>query len=280
MSTIVSKLGCASVKSNSVLSILLGLCCYFGYSQPSQAASPMQARPTISFSATQLFSRGDYGLDVDTEMHATIFKARYSTHQWGASISIPYLDITGPATGIYEDFDTGELFILTIDDDNRKGIGDTVVSLDRVIAHNNREGAKFRLGASIKLPTGDEYKRLGSGELDFSLFAKGRLRRRNSVFNAQVGYQVMGDTEYTNYRNRIFITAGLFHHLERRLGVGASWRFKQASLEGGEDQKSISAFASRKLNKSWNAAFRLNRGLTDAVAKFSAGIQLSYSHRY
>ena len=243
------------------------------------AASFTQARPITTFSVAQLFSQGDYGLDVETKMSATVFKIAHRSRIWGASVSVPYLSITGPATAIYEDIDTGELFLVDIDDEQRSGIGDTVFSLDRVVWKNRRTGQKLSLGAAIKLPTGDKDQRLSSGKADGSFFAKGRIRKHRNILSGQLGYQVMGDTEFTDYNNRFFFTASLFHFVNRRWGVGGSLRFKQASLDDRQDQRSASVFMTRKFRKTWSLALRFNRGLTDAVADSSAALVLSYQKR-
>jgi|GEM_PF-5050586 len=279
MSTIVSKARYQCLRYTKIFPLVLGLYCFAGLTKNLQAGPIVKAKPATTINVSQLFSRGDYGLDVESTMHATVLQAAYRTPTWGTSISVPYLNITGPAIEVYEDIDTGELFLVDIDDDNRQGLGDTVISFDQVAWQKPREGKKLRLGASLKLPTGDEYRRLGNGKTNLSLFAKGRMRKRSTVYSAQLGYQFMGKTEFTDYNNRVFLSTGFFHHLDRHWGVGAGWRFKQASLEEREHQQSLSTFVSRKLNRSWNAAIRVNLGLTDAVADFSGGLQLSYRRR-
>ncbi|MFI0414469.1 MAG: transporter [Candidatus Thiodiazotropha sp.] len=237
------------------------------------------SKSATTFTMAQIYSNGDYGHDVDTDMHATLFKMAYRSRDWGASLSLPYLSITGPATAIYEDIDTGELYLVDVDDENRSGIGDAVISMDRSIWQNLHKRQKLSLGAAIKLPTGDEGKYLSSGEVDVSLFAKGHIRQENMLFRGQIGYQVMGDTEFTDYNNRLFITAGLFHFIDKHWGLGGGIRFKQASLDERDDQLSINTFISRRLGKPWRLGFRINWGLTDAVADYSLGLQLSYTRR-
>ncbi|MEW8012631.1 MAG: transporter [Candidatus Thiodiazotropha sp.] len=237
------------------------------------------SKSTTTFTVAQNYSNGNYCLDVDTDMHATLFKMAYRSRDWGASLSLPYLSITGPATVIYEDIGTGDLYLVDVDDENRSGIGDAVISLDRSIWQNLRKRQKLSLGAAIKLPTGDEEKHLSSGEVDVSLFAKGHIRQKKMLFRGQMGYQVMGDTEFTDYDNRLFIAAGLFHFIDKHWGLGGGVRFKQASLDDRDDQLSINTFISRRLGKPWRLGLRINWGLTDAVADYSLSLQLSYTRR-
>ncbi|MCG7955211.1 MAG: transporter [Candidatus Thiodiazotropha endolucinida] len=243
-------------------------------------AAPLNVpKSATTFTVSQIYSSGDYDLDVETEMHATLFKVAYRSRDWGGSLSLPYLDITGPATAIYEDIYTGELYLVDVDDENRSGIGDAVVSLDRTIWQNLRNRQKLSLGAAIKLPTGNEEKNLSSGESDISFFAKGHIRQEKMLFSGQMGYQIMGDTEFTDYNNRLFVAAGLFHMIDRHWGIGGGIRFKQASLDDRDDQLSINTFVSHRLSKPWRLGFRINWGLSDAVADYSLGLQLSYTRR-
>lgn len=279
MLKITSKFGVLTKRQVFLLGVI-GLLSFFVVVPQAQARDAKHDKPATLFSATQLYSRGSYGQEVDTAMHATIIKMAYRKKDWGASLSVPFLNIIDPAVEILEyiEIDVAGVFVGVEEDGSRKGIGDTVVSFDRVILRNPRSGTKLQFGTSVKLPTGNESKRLGNGETDVSLFAKGRLRKRNSVFNAVLGYQIMGDTDLTNYNNRLFLTAGFFQRLDRHWGAGLGWRFKQPSRDNRENQQSLSAFVSRKLNRSWGTGLRLNRGLSDSVADFSLSVQLS--HRF
>ncbi|MEM9602766.1 MAG: transporter [Pseudomonadota bacterium] len=243
---------------------------------PAAHASTVGTRGATSLlSLSQTFSNGDYGLDVDTDLKATVVKWVYRQRDWGFSLSVPYLDITGPATEIWEDIDTGELFLVDVDDDNREGLGDTVFSVDRVLSHSVAGRPQLKAGVSLKVPTGDEFKGLGNGEFDLALVGSGRVRRAESVFNVSVGYQLMGDTDDIDYNNRAFVAAGVFRQLDRRSGVGLRWQYKQASRDERDDLMSVGAFVTHRLRPAWTAAVNLNVGLSDAVADVAFGVQVS-----
>lgn len=229
----------------------------------------------LSLSAAQLFSQGEYGFDRDTDMHATVFRLAYRERLWGASLSIPFLDITGPAAVIFEDEETGEEFVEEIEE-NRSGFGDAVASIDYKIWNHRRRGQQLRSGVAIKLPTGDEEKRLSTGETDYSIFLKGRWRKKSNLFRGQLGYQWLGDTEETDYGNRWFGTVAVHHSLTRAWGLGASARFKQASLDHRDDQVSASVYTTYRPMKDWLLNLRATRGLSDSVADMGLGLQLTY----
>lgn len=238
-------------------------------------AAQSGVKAVTNLSVAQLFSRGEYGLDVDTEMWATIFRLSHRRREWGFSVSLPYLEVTGPASVLFEDVYTGELFLEEVEQ-NRSGVGDAVVSLDRRIWHRRRKGQNVRLGGAAKLPTGDEQQRLSSGEPDFSVFVKGRQRKKSNLFTAQLGFQWVGDTPETDYNDRFYGTVGVYHFIGRKRGLGISARFKQASLNHRDDQRSISIYTTYKPMKNWMANLRGTKGFSDSVADFGAGIQLSY----
>lgn len=249
-------------------------------SSTASAAGNSSKAAVSSISIARSYSQGDYDLDVDTNMHASIFRMSDRTKEWGASISLPYLDITGPASVLFEDIDTGELFIEDIDDDNRSGLGDVVVTVDRSVWKRRRQGRKLTAVLSVKLPTGDEVLGLSSGEADYSLSLKGRVRKKDNLFSGQLGVQIIGDTELTDYDNRIFLTAGAYRFIDRQWGAGASIRHKQASLPERDPQQSASAYITYKPVNAWTINLRGSKGLTAATADYSLGAQITYQWKH
>jgi len=260
----------------TTLAALVSLLCL---SASAGLAATPHSQAKTAFTIAKIHSRGDYGLDADTTLNATVFKLSRRNREGGVSLALPYLSITGPATALYEDIDTGELFLVDIDE-HRSGIGDMVMGFDRTVWEERRSSRKISLGASLKLPTGNEEKRLGNGAVDVSIFSNARTRIRQDIISAQLGYQLKGDTDATNYNNRLFASASLYHILDRKWGVGAGIRFKQASLDGYQDQVSANAFVSHGFAAPWAVGLRVNKGFTDSVADFSLAAQLTYHGNY
>lgn len=268
-----SSIPCVSIKAAVVVTAVSVL-----VPQTSFGKSSARAQGTTSFTVAQLYTEGDYGRDLDTEMRATVFRLSHRRRDWGIGLTLPYLNISGPALVVFEDVDTGELYEEEVDE-KRRGFGDLIVTADRSLWQRRRKGQNVSAGVALKLPTGDESERLSSGETDYSLFIKGRWRKKSNIFSAQFAHQWMGDRDETDYDNRLLLTAGIHHAVDRHWGIGVSSRFKQASLEGREHQRSLSAYVTRKMDKNWRVSLRVGKGFSDSVADFSLGLRLTYRQR-
>lgn len=233
---------------------------------------------STTFSLSAIESSGHYGLDTTTKMHATVFKMSHRNQTGSFSLTIPYLDINGSASILYEDIDTGELFLID-ENDHRAGLGDLILKFDLNAWENIIKDKKIYIGGSIKLPTGNKESRLGSGATDWTLFISARALMKNNILTGQLGYQISGNTEFTDRKNRLFVSSNLYHITNKFWGAGFSMRFKQRIQDFYDDQKSIGLFINHKINKAWNTNLSLNRGFSESVSRYSLGLEISYQLR-
>ncbi len=254
-----------------VLSLTLSLLCNLPAAQAS-SQEHSQTRLTVA----TLHTRGDYGQTVDTTLKATLFRLSRRGPAGGISLTLHYLDITGPATAVYEDIDTGELFLDQVDDQRRRGLGDLVISGDRKVWADKRTRKKLSLGGSLKLPTGNEDKGLSNGATDVSLFITARARVPSALVSGQLGYQLRGDSATTDYDNRAFFSINAYRPVSTRWVLGSGFRYRQASIPGQDAQRSLSAFVAHTLESGFSVSLRATLGLSQSVADHGLVLQFSY----
>ncbi len=149
--------------------------------------------PTVTrISLALIHSSGDYGLESESRMQATVLKLSQQRGRTRFRVSLPHLQIDGTTANLYEDLTTGELVWLPDGHERRSGMGDLVFSLERTAWEKQDRGRRINLGGSLKLPTGDEEQGLGSGAIDTSLFARMRLATGSHLISGLIGYRSAG----------------------------------------------------------------------------------------
>lgn len=246
------------------------------------ALAPMFIRTALAdsttFSLAVLESNGHYGLETPTRMRASVFKISHRSRTGSVSLAIPYLDINGSASLLYEDIDTGELFLVD-EDDHRAGLGDVIIKFDHKAWEDVIKDKRIDIGGSVKLATGDQENQLGSDTTDWSVFISARSWKKNNLLTGQIGYQISGNSEFAERNNRFFLSAHFYRVFNPSWGAGVSVRFKQRFEEAYDDQKSIGLFLSHRINSAWNTSLRLNHGLSESVSRNSLGLEVSYQLR-
>ncbi len=221
---------------------------------------------------------GDYGQVDETEMTSMPLYFQYIRDAWRFKLSIPYISVTGdgsviPSGGGMGSFggfgSTGGGSVV----ETESGLGDVTGSLSRSFRPKNSY-MFYELTAAVKLGTASVEKNLGSGENDYSLSLYSAYGKHNLKPFLSVGYQLMGDTATLDYNDVIFAKAGVMYQINAKTLMNMSYDYQQATVDGGDDGKSLSLSVSRKLNQKWLANVYLVNGLSDSVADSGAGFSL------
>jgi hypothetical protein len=94
---------------------------------------------------------------------------------------------------------------------------------------------------------------------------------------ATLGYRVMGDPAGIDYRNFLFTSLGASVKLNRAWNVGASFDWRQKLVSFGDDESSLTAFASWRYNRTWKFSTYLLTGFTHAAPDFGLGLVSRYA---
>ena len=117
------------------------------------------------------YSSGDYGDPEDTEILYVPVNVKYAQDTFQIKVTVPWVQIKGPGTVI----GAGDGGVVIPGDGTEvgteSGIGDIWASFTYSVEAIPEDLFFLDLVAKVKIPTADEDKRLGTGEVDYTLQA-------------------------------------------------------------------------------------------------------------
>lgn len=224
------------------------------------------------------YSSGDYGAAADTEITSLAFTAQRETGSWRLKLTVPYLEVTGPATVIPGIGNLGPGNArgrgTTTTQGTATGLGDIVGAA--TYAFIARSDFALDGTARVKLPTADEADGLGTGETDFGFqvdayFTSGRL----TPF-VGIGYTFFGDPGFVQLDDAMNYTVGATYRIDARDSAGASLDGRERISSGGAEQKELVGFWSRRFAGPWRAQLYVLLGLADGSPDFGMGATAIY----
>jgi len=222
------------------------------------------------------YSSGDYREDDSTDILYVSQSVSLHRGQTAFRVTVPWLQIEGPSNIL-----TPRAENVTEDDlegrRSESGLGDVQLSLSTTVKSFG-EPLYLTPSVSVKIPTADEDKRLGTGETDvwLRLNASWQWPGRLSTY-ASGGYRWMGSSEDYPLSDRAFGGVGLYK-MFGRLGVGGGYDFQERSFELFEDQHELGAYLSRSFG-TWRSTLYGRTGLTNSSPDYNVGLQLGYEFR-
>ncbi|MCH8203348.1 MAG: transporter [Proteobacteria bacterium] len=232
----------------------------------------------ISFSAGVSYLTGDFGADQDTDIFFAPATIQFTGDRFRFVGTVPYIRIEGP--GIVVGGPGGPIIIGSpgAGVTTESGIGDVVLSAYYLIDPGSEAMPYFEIGGTVKLPTANENKGLGTGKTDFAahLDIFKELDGGTTPF-ATIGYRFRGDPQGLNLKNSVYASAGASFPVSEALKAGVSFEYEQKSIAGVDDLFEIVPFLSWQATDSLRFDFYASVGLTDSAADFSAGLSLRLS---
>lgn len=173
--------------------------------------------------------------------------ARLSKGRFRLSATIPYVTVRGPGSLIG---DGDEIDALPATNDRRRsGLGDLRLTARYRLPKSSLGGFELDLMGGVKLPTASRTKRLGTGEVDYSLGAEVSrdLGRFEPFVAAQ--YRLNGDRPDFDYRDTVATSVGTGVRLNRRTRASFSYDYSQSRIRGHSGFHSLDAGVSTRLSK-------------------------------
>jgi hypothetical protein len=236
------------------------------------------------------YSSGDYGDTADTEIVSTPFTVSYKpSTSWTFKASLPYVQIEGPG-GVVPGGDGG--FVVgrgngggfgpgngggqtEVETMKEAGIGDLwltgTYSLEPI-----GERWFVDLSGKFKVPTADEEKGLGTGEVDYTLQAEVFTIAGDFTPFATLARKVKGDLPETELNDVWYTSVGSGYRLAPETSIGLSLDYQQASTDSSEDSAELFGYLNQKLTEQWSGMLYGYKGLTDGSPDFGFGLQVSY----
>lgn len=234
-------------------------------------AAPAAQADRLNLAAGGEYSVGDYGQAQDTAVWYEFVSARYSTAPWAFKVTVPFLQIDGPATVT----DDGEVEGGGVDR-MVSGIGDVSLATTYTFAWKP-EKMYLDLIGRVRLPTGDEDRGLGSGEIDYSLVAN--LDKGFDGFNVYIeaGRRFLGSSALNPREDGWVAGAGISTDLSKETEIGASFAWREAAFNGSPDPAEISAYVRHYLTPELRANVYALAGLSDGSPNAGGGITLTWT---
>lgn len=221
------------------------------------------------------YTSGEYGGDDDITTLYMPVSIKYRGQHWGARITVPYLEVSGPGTVIGEG---GQ--IVPGPDRTDSGLGDLILAATMydVIAIP-RQRFHLDLTAKAKLGTADEEKGLGSGENDYALQAEwSRDFERVGLFGI-VGYKVYGDPPDSEFDDAAFVSTGGDYGFATGTRAGLIYDYRESALAAGEALRELTLFASFETGNGFSLQPYLLGGVSDSSPDWGAGVMVNWKSR-
>lgn len=209
---------------------------------------------------------GDYGESSTTEIYyaAAMFK-RYLG--WGdVTLTVPYLNI--PSDGVTFVGGTAEADGAGT---GGSGLGDIILKGRYYAVEQHGLVPFIDLVGSIKFPTADADKGLGTGEPDFTALSEFAWRLGDSAWTAlaELGYTFVGKSAGMDMKNRWLYSIGLAYELDPKIILSGYLDGRTAIFEGNENPLSVLLIGQYKLQPGLCFDTMFEFGLTDGSPDFA-----------
>jgi hypothetical protein len=151
------------------------------------------------------------------------------------------------------------------------GVGDTVLQ-GAFVPWIGAGGGRFTIIGTARLPTGDENKALGAGEVVGSIAGalSVPIAPRAAIYGS-VGYSRAFDSE----TDGMFAGAGIEAYVSQRMALGGGFSWSEASVAGADDRSTASLSAAFDTSARSRFLVYASAGLSDSSPDFGAGVGLS-----
>jgi len=220
-------------------------------------------------------AKGDYGESLDTRIHYLPLSYEHSSVNWTLQATLPLLQVTGFGNvlvnvgGVTQAVASNDLV-------TERGVGDIVLT---AIRHFDPVGDLFfDLRVDVKLPSANETKALGTGEVDFSTQLDVSANLGSAAVFSSVGYSRRGRSAlYPGLNNSAYLQLGMAAPVSEDFSLGAFYDYRESASEFSPESHELTPYASWQLDESWSLTTLLVFGFTDASADQAIMAQLRYS---
>jgi hypothetical protein len=249
------------------------------------------------------FSSGNYGEVEATQTLVVPLAARVSVGGWSFRASVPFVRVRGPADvtiaiedGGGDDNDSGgsgsgssgsggsgsdrsgtggstgnSLFAANREE---SGVGDASFAIGYSMVDIAQTNLYVDLTARVRVPTGNEATGLGSGTTDYAALTEIGWDGRKGGIYVGGGRRFLGN-QPDAVVSRIDgwqANTGFWRRMGPKSLVGMQANWRNASVDGGEDPKSIDVYLTRRLTNAWKMEVSGGAGLSDANAAYVVGV--------
>jgi hypothetical protein len=240
------------------------------------------AQGTFSLGAGVNYSSGDYGTGTDTKILSIPITGRFDTGPWSLKLTVPFLRVsggTGAIPGIGRANNTNPLRrgIGSVELNPPLDLGDVVASATYAAYYNQASRFGVDLTGKVKFGTADEDKGLGTGENDYGAQVDIFKTYGSFTLFGGVGYTLLGSSQYISLDDVFNVNVGGSYRLDDRSNAGLSYDWREKTSAAGSNLSEVTAFLSRRLDKSWKAQVYVLKGFSDGSPDWGLGASAAYA---
>ena len=241
-------------------------------------AAAQSAGTEISISLGASYLSGDFGADQDTNIFFAPATVEILGERFRFVGTVPYIRIEGPGSVVGGP--GGPIIIRPPGGgvSTESGIGDLVLSVYYLIDPGSNALPYFEIGGTVKLPTANENKGLGTGKTDFAahLDIFKELEGGTTPF-ATLGYRLRGNPQGLDLKNSFYAAGGASFPISEAVKAGLSVEYETKSIAGVDDIFEIVPFLSWSATDKIRLDVYASAGLTNSAPDFSVGLSVRLS---
>lgn len=238
----------------------------------AQAPQPV----TQSLSLGAYFAEGDYGATDTTKIRYFPLSYEVRKGKWGFQALVPRLEVTGLGNVLVN---VGGITraVAGTQRTTERGIGDVITSVTYQFDPWSANAPFIDLRLDVKLPTADEQKSLGTGEIDYTLQLDLSKNLGSNLLFVSLGKNFRGTSSlYPGLQDSAFLQAGVARTLTTAWGGGVYYDFREAASVFSGESHELVPYVTWQLSEHWSVTGLTVWGFTDASADWSALGQISY----
>lgn len=224
------------------------------------------------------FTSGNYGTDSTTDTFEVPLRLRYKDGPYKIGIRVPYLSVTGPQSPVPG---VGLVGAETSTRGTVRGLGDVGLRGSvRIIGGGDSDWLELEAGMAMRLPTGNQSRGLGSGQLGLSPYLDATIDLgANLSLEVIIGRFIRTrHPPHQQFRDYFYATVELDYDVTPRVTVGLIMDTQQASVSYGTGVLEAGVFAEYEFASGTAIGISASRGFTRDSSAF--GVSLLLSHRF
>lgn len=217
------------------------------------------------------YSSGKYGNESSTDILYLPLTIRYDAENWQTKVTLPWLSIDSGGEVVIGP--GGEIIGGT--GQSESGIGDTTIGVTRFVYPGSDTLPMVDVTGKIKIPTADESKGLGTGEMDFSIDTDliKTIGQHSLFFN--LGYKIYGDPPDFDYNNVFYTSIGDAYRYQPGTTLGVFYDAREATTDTTEGMSEIMGYVDHRLNRKWKIMTYGVAGFSDGSPDWGVGIMFT-----
>jgi hypothetical protein len=224
------------------------------------------------------YNTGKYGGSQSTDIFYVPLTGKYQGKEWTLRLTVPYIQITGPASvisvmnGITLTGAATSNTPLT-----RSGLGDVVGAATHNVYNGGSGGLIVNLTGKVKLGTASSSQGLGTGQNDYALQSDLYQISGSYTTFGTLGYKIYGSPPGYTLNNIFYGSAGESYKFTQETSSGAMVSLGQKVISTGSPLVEAIFFVNHKLDKTWKAQGYFLKGFTNGVPDFGLGATVAHS---